>query len=320
MKQLQKRKNVKTIKTMDKTILEKNIEKIALYDLEENNLFGCSYIVYQNGEIVCKKHFGVSDWLQKTPVDDNTIFRIASMTKPITAVAILILIDKGIISLDTPVKTILPQFEDIHVISADGVDLGVTKTDVTIMHLLTHTSGFGSIEPHHMTAEDKKTIESTIEYFVKAGLDFEPFTEQAYSAFAAFDVLAAVVEKLTGQDYEEFLQHEVFMPCNMNNTTFIPSEEQRKNIIAMHNKKEGKNCIGATTDGCVFADFPYEHKLAGAGLASTLTDYSNFAEMLLNNGKINKTQIVSEETIKLLSIPYVPFDIMPQDERWGLRG
>ena len=267
---------------------------------------------------MCKKHFGVSDFDKKTSVDDNTIFRLASMTKPITAVAILLLIDRGEISLETPVKTILPQFEDIHIISEQGVDLGVTKTDVTIMHLLTHTSGFGSTKPHNMTAEDKKTIKNTIDYFVKAGLDFEPFTKQAYSGYAAFDVLAAVVEKITGQDYEEFLQSEIFAPCNMNNTTFIPTESQQRRIITMHNKIQEKNCIGATVDGCVFENFPYRHKLAGAGLVSTLTDYSNFAQMLLNKGKISKKQIISEDTFNLLCVPYVPYEIMPGNERWGL--
>ena len=133
------------MKRIQKEKLENNIEQIALYDLGKNNVFGCSYIVCQNGETVFKKHFGVSDWENKTPVNDNTLFRIASMTKPIVAAAILNLVDRYVISLDTPIKSVLPKFHSIHIKSEKGEDLGVSKIDMTIKHILTHTSGFGSI-------------------------------------------------------------------------------------------------------------------------------------------------------------------------------
>ena len=110
------------MKRIQKEKLENNIEQIALYDLERNNVFGCSYMVCQNGEVVYKKHFGASDWKNKTPVDDNTLYRIASMTKPIIAAAILTLVDRFIISLDTPVKSVLPEFHNIHIISPKGED------------------------------------------------------------------------------------------------------------------------------------------------------------------------------------------------------
>ncbi|MBO5060471.1 MAG: beta-lactamase family protein [Clostridia bacterium] len=303
---------------INRQLLKSNIEKIAQFDLAENNVFGASYIVRQVGEVVYKNHFGITDIVSNIAVTDDTMFRLASMTKPVTAMAVLMLIDRGILSLFDPVKKYLPKFENIHIISADGADLGETKTDVTILHLLTHTSGFGSIKACKMTSEDKKTIHNTVDCFIGAGLDFEPFTQQAYSAFAAFDVLGAIIEKLTGEDYEEFLQREIFLPCNMKDTTFMPSDSQWKRMITMHNKSEGKSCVGKTEENCVFEDFPCSHKLAGAGLASTLTDYSRFAEMLLNKGKTNKTQIVSEETFNLLCVPHVPSDIMPGNQRWGL--
>ena len=186
------------------------------------------------------------------------------------------------------------------------------------MHLLTHTSGFGGVKSHTLTNKDRETIENTIDHYVKSGLDFEPFTRQAYSGFAAFDVLAAIAEKLTGEDYEEFLKREIFAPCNMKDTTFIPKESQCKRIITMHDKIDGKNGVGTTTEGCVFEAFPYRHKLAGAGLASTLADYSEFAQMLINRGRVGNTRILTEETLNMISVPYVPADIMPGNERWGL--
>ena len=306
------------MRLIDECKLRHNIEEIAKYDLDNNNLFGSSYFVYQNGEVVFKKHFGYTSIDGKEKVDDTTIYRLASMTKPITSIAILILLDRGLISLDDPVSKYIPEFENIHVITSDGVDLGKTKTPVTILHCLTHTSGFGSEKVLNMTDKDRESISNTIAFYINAGLDFEPFTKQVYSAFAAFDVLAAIVEYVTKQDYETFLKNEIFVPCNMLNTTFSPSEEQWKRVITMHNNTDGKNVVGKTYPGCVFGMFPTYHKLAGAGLASTLDDYAAFAQMLLQKGKINGHEILSEQSFNKLSFPHVPIEIMPYDARWGL--
>ena len=306
------------MRLLSKEKLKHNIEEIATFDLTNNNLFGSSYFVYQNGEVVLKKHFGYTSIDGKEQVDDTTIYRLASMTKPITAVAILILVDRGLISLDEPVSKYIPEFEDIHIITSDGTDLGKTKTPVTILHCLTHTSGFGSEKIIAMSEGDRETISNTVKCYINAGLDFEPFTKQAYSAFASFDVLAAIVECITKQDYETFLKNEIFLPCNMVNTTFSPTESQWKRVIAMHNKTDGKNDIGITYQGCVFEMFPAGHKLAGAGLVSTLDDYAMFAQMLLKKGKINKQEIVSEQNFSKLSVPHVPIDMMPNNQGWGL--
>ena len=300
---------------IDVEYLSKNISKVAEYDLAENNVFGSSYIVCQHGKTVYKKHFGYSDSESKIPTDDKTIFRLASMTKPITAVAILILIDRGKLSLDDEVSKHLPEFEDIHIITPDGEDLGLPKNPPTIKHLLTHTSGFGGTKAVKTDDYDKKSIQNTINCFAKAGLDFEPSSQEAYSAFAAHDALALVIERLTGKDYAAFLQEEIFSPCGMTDTTFIPTEEQWCRMMTMHNKKDDKSCVGETIAGCVFEDFPATHKLAGAGLASTLADYSLFAQMLLNKGNANGIQIVSKDTFDLMPQPYIS---AYGYEHWGL--
>jgi len=217
---------------------------------------GSSYFVWQNESVIFKKHFGYADFTKNKKVDDNTIYRLASMTKPITAVAILILVDRGLISLDGPVSKYIPEFEDIHVITSDGADFGKTKTPVTILHCLTHTSGFGSEKVVAMTDKDRESISNTISFYINAGLDFEPFTKQSYSPFAAFDVLAAIVEYVKKQDYETFLKNEIFVPCNMVDTTFSSTESQWKRVVAMHNKTDGENDFGITHQGCVFEKFP----------------------------------------------------------------
>lgn len=306
------------LKILDKSALEQNIEKIAKYDMDNNNVFGSSYFVMQKGKVIFKKHFGYSDSGKSVGVDDNTIYRLASMTKPITAIAALILIDRGLISLDDPVSKYISGFDDIHIVTPDGLDLGPAKTPVTVLHCLTHTSGFGCEKTLELSDKIRLSMADAIECYINAGLDFEPFSKQAYSSWAAFDVIAAIVEKVTGQDYGEFLKNEIFAPCGMTNTTFSPTENQWKRVITMHSKVDGESEVGEIYPGCVFERFPGEHKLAGAGLASTLDDYSKFASMLLGRGQINDTRIVAEDTFRLLATPHVPAEIMPGSERWGL--
>lgn len=304
------------MKRLDLKRLDVNITDIAEYDLRENNLFGSSYYVYQSGEVY-KKHFGKTG-INENPVDDDTIFRIASMTKPITAFAVLILIDRGIISLRDKVKRFIPEFKNIHVVTEEGEDLGVVKTDVTIRHLLTHTSGFGSLKNVETTPSDRETMESFISCYARAGLDFEPFTRQAYSPRAAFDVLGAIVEKVTGRDYEAFLRNEIFIPCGMRNTTFVPKPSQWDRLISMHRKTDGKSEVCEMSENCIIGQIPCTHKLAGAGLISTLNDYAAFARMLLHKGVSESGRLISEETFYFMCTPQVPYRIMQGNARWGL--
>ena len=290
------------MKRIDKLKLENNIEQIALYDLERNNVFGCSYMVCQDGEVVYKKHFGVSDWENRTPINDNTLYRVGSMTKPIIAAAILMLVDRYDISLDTPVKSILPAFNDIHINSEK-----VSKVDVTIKHLLTHTSGFGSLKTSRMSPKVSK--EKTVDYFIKQGLEFEPFSKESFSTYASFDVLALVLERVTGENFGDFIKREIFEPCNMKNTTFVPNEEEWSRVINMHDRKKGlagKNMVFDMPQDCVFEDFPTTYKLSGAGLVSTLEDYSHFAEILLKKVKTNRIFALMNRPYKIIDIP--PYD------------
>lgn len=309
---------------LNRTLLKANIEKIVQYDFDNDKVFGSAYCIIQNNEIVYKKCFGNTSVDNKIPVTENTMFRLASMTKPITAVATLILVERGMLSLSDKVSDYLPQFKDIHVTQLSAanelIDCGKAKTDVTILHLLTHTSGIGSnnVKCQKMTDEDKKTIDDSIKFHSGIGLDFEPGSKQQYSGTGAFDVLTKIIEIIAKTDYPNFLKQEVFDPCNMTNTTFVPTEKQWGQMIAMHNKVNNENQVAQMKKNCVFADYPCTHYLGGAGLASTLDDYSKFAKMLLNKGQTPQKQILNEETFQLLHTPFVSEEIMPANERWGL--
>lgn len=254
------------------------------------------------------------------------MFRMASMTKPVTAVAIMALYDKRLIDIDDPVENYLPQFMDRYIVKMtdDGVEkVYKAKTTLTVKHLLTHTSGLlagecGIAYAKALSVEANKSLKGTVDYYSSVGLSFEPYTKNEYSGTAAFDVLARIVEVISGTDYAEFVTKYITDPCGMSNTVFVSTEEQWRRIIPMHTKTDGKSVVFEMKEGCIFKNVPVTHYLGGAGLISSLDDYTAFAKMLLNNGEINGTSVISEKAVKLISTPQVPESIMPGNERWGL--
>ncbi len=309
---------------LNKELLKTNIEKAAMYDFENNKVFGSAYCVIQGNDEIYKKCFGTLSVDGNVPVTENTIFRMASMTKPVTAVAALILVERGLLSLGDKVSEYLPEFKDAHItqFTESGIlaHSGKAQNEVTVCNLLTHTSGIGSdpLKEQKMTDKDRQSISSTVKFYSEIGLDFEPGTKQQYSGIGAFNVLAKIIEKITQTDYQDFLKKEIFVPCDMKNTTFVPTQTQWSSLISMHNKVDGKSYAEELDRYRVFAGFPCTNYLGGAGLVSTLNDYSNFAKMLMNKGKTLSKQIISEETFSLLHTPFVSEVIMPGNERWGL--
>ena len=298
--------------------LFENIDSVAQYDISNNKVFGSAYCVYCDGKTV-EKCYGTVSLNTNVPITNTSIFRLASMTKPITAVATLILSERGLLSLDDSVDKYLPAFRDIEIIDAEG-NTQTPKNMPTIRNILSHTSGIVSCpdKQSRMSETDKKTLDNSIAFYVKSGLDFEPNTMQYYSGSSAFDVLTKIIQIVTRTDYQSFLRKEIFTPCGMNDTTFVPNIEQEKRIVAMHNKVNGENVVFEMRKGCVFEEYPCTHYLGGAGLVSTLQDYCNFAKMLLNQGKTETGRILDEKTFHQLCQPQVSQEIMPGNERWGL--
>ena len=304
---------------LNKTLLCENIDRIAKYDFSRNKVFGSAYFVYQEGCLALEKCYGKVSLGSDTPVTNTTLFRLASMTKPITAAAALILIDRGLLSLDDKVDKFLPSFKVVSVTDGSGNSFPPNNLP-TVRNLLTHSAGIASNcdKLTDMTAKDMETVDNSIAYYINKGLDFEPGTAQMYSGTGAFDVLVKIIETVTGTDFLSFLKKEIFEPLEMYDTTFTPTAEQKSRIIEMHQKVDGENAIFKMHDGYIFEDFPCTHFLGGAGLVSTLHDYRNFAEMLLYKGKTENTKLFKEETFQLLCTPQISKDIMQGNERWGL--
>lgn len=315
------------MKKLNLTLLSENIEKRVNADIAECNICGASVVVNQGGQRIYTKHFGVSSPETNAPLCDNDLYRLASMTKPIMAVTVMTLVEEGKIGLDDPVEKYLPVFADMQIgeISPEGElrCAGPAFAKPTVRHLLTHTSGIGSGLVGDrtfamMTPEDHRTLPNAVNAYAVQWLSFEPGTKQEYSPIAAFDVLARIVEVVSGTDIESYMRKKVFEPCGMVDTTFVPSDEQRARLVAMHKKTANGSEADHMPDAAVFECIPVTHPLGGGGLVSSPEDYSKFAEMLLCGGVCGDKRIISEGSIAEISKVQVPLHFHPGHEHWGL--
>lgn len=306
-------------------------------DQANGRVGGAGLCVMQDGKEVYKKYFGMKNQTNQTPFrdmadGDATLFRLASMTKPITSVATLIQVSRGLIDLDEPVSKWLPAFAEMDIGVLDEnrqvVRTGKANTVLTPRILLNHTSGLGSMEVGDvqfaaMSAEDTQDIDHVVACYQNFALAFEPTTGQFYSPVAAFDVLAKIIEMTSGMTFDQFLKINIFDPCGMTNTTFAPSPEQWEHMITMHGREE-RDGKGVSIDvpkypGRVFENFPTTWFSGGAGLASTLPDYVKFAEMLARGGvTTDGTRILPESLVEEMSKVQVPDHVMAPPQQWGL--
>lgn len=242
------------------------VEKRIEQDLVSGHIQGASVHVSQRGKTLYEAHFGNAT--------DRSLFRIASMTKPITAAAVLLLADRKKLSLVDPVVKYLPGF----------------PVALQILHLLTHTSGLSrSYYEAHIADEYRADANLLIDFIGSVPFEHDPGTYAQYSPVAAYALLTAITEKTANMDYPSFLEKEIFEPLGMTDTTFLPTKEQWSRLVPMEN----------TVPGCVFERYPVTNPLGGAGLVSSLADYKRFAQMLLSGN------LLSAEAKKTMTTPYV---------------
>lgn len=302
------------------------IEKREEEDLAAGRVGGVVLRVDVEGEPVYSACFGRRHMDSPAPMTADTAFRMASMTKPITAVALMMLEDRGLLSITDPVSKYLPAFGNLHVgrLTAENTveDLGPAKTQMTLFHLLTHTSGLGCGElglwyGARETRETDRTLRASVDALPARCLAFDPFSAQQYST-ASFDVMARVIEEVTDRAYVDFIREEITEPLDMKDTTFTPSAAQWARMAGMHDRRDGKSVVGYVNPDCTFEETPVTHPLAGAGIISTVSDYANFAFMLLHEGEFRGCRLLRAETVRRMATPKVPASIMPGPERWGL--
>ena len=273
-------------------------------------------LIWRNGKIAYQETFGLRDPQSQAPMRADAIFRIASMSKPITSLAILMLAEEGRLSLADPASKFLPEFADLKVGSvrrgADGtatVALEPVKSPMTIQDLLRHTSGLtygaaGSnpIKQAYVDAKvgDLKDTNATlVSKLSKLPLVFQPGTTWEYSV--STDVLGRIVEVVSGEPLDRFVAQRITGPLKMRDTAFSADASQRDR--AARPQPEGPKKVVPRIP-LVTDDLAY--KSGGGGMVSTAADYARFCQFLLNGGELDGVRLVSRKTIELMTANHLP--------------
>lgn len=246
---------------------------------------------------------GKKDVTTGDKMTEDALFRIASMTKPITALGIMILQDEGKLSVDDPVEKHLPEFKGQMLVTGDkakgAAGLGKPPRPIQLRDLLTHTSGLAAYPAEMKDVYTKRnfTLAETTAAVAKLPLQFEPGSKWEYSN-SGIDVLGRVIEVVSGQGYEKFLQARIIDPLGMKDTTFYPTAEQAKRIATLHDKKDGKAVAASSTGFKMdFDGQERKHPIPAGGLYSTAADLGKLYQAMLNKGELNGKRVVSEKAL-----------------------
>ena len=281
--------------------------------LDSNRYVGTLMGIYRRGELGYVSSMGLMDREAKRPMSRDTIFRIYSMTKPITSVALMTLYEKGLFQLDDPVSEYIPSFRDFEVYQ-DGV-IGNFKTsglerEMTVRDLLTHQSGltYGFMERTNVDyayrelgieKESQESLQEFVELLTTIPLEFSPGKAWNYSV--STDVCGYLIEVISGQTLDEFFRRKIFEPLDMVDTGFYVSSDKKTRLASCYEYEELKQ--PKLVDDAITGKYlhPPQVLSGGGGLVSTLDDYMSFCKMILNGGDAADHRIISRKTLDLMS-------------------
>ena len=309
--------------------------------VDDGRIPGFLTVVARRGKIVHFETIGMRDIENNTPVEADTIFRIHSMSKPITSVAVMMLYEEGHFQLDTPVSDFIPEFKNMKVYNEDQTEILDAKKEVTIKHLLTHTAGliYGwgnkSLDKRYQKADlfqPGTPLGDTIKRLSEIPLAHEPGERWTYGV--STDVLGYLVEVVSGIPFEKFLQTRMFEPLGMVDTAFSVPVEKLDRFAAVYqltakdgmkgskdkdkkmdgDKKKEKGMKGDKEEKMKLERVDKDPRLAsgeirffpggGGGLVSTASDYMRFCQMLLNGGELDGVRILKKETVERMRYPH----------------
>ena len=274
-------------------------------------------LIARSGKIVFHKSVGEISPGVKMPVD--AIMRTASITKPITAVAVLILYERGKLQLSDPVEKYIPEFRDLKVslTSQDGKSTKLVEAEraITIYDLLTHQAGLvASYDILDKFYSEAKTNSEFALALAKIPLQFQPGTQYEYGP--SYDILATIIEKISGKKYDKFLRDEVLSPLKMNDTYFFVPPAKQSRLAAQYRKDANGNLVMFRIRGQ--EETPVEFYSGGGGLRSTVLDYYRFAQFLLNEGEIDGVRLLSPKTVRFMTVNHVGSKYPAEGYGWGL--
>ena len=261
--------------------------------VDDREVSGIVTLVATPDRIVHLDAIGNADIAESKPMQPDTIFWIASMTKPVTATAVLMLQEEGKLSVDDPVEKHLPEFKDLK--SVDG-----KPVKVTIRHILTHTSGMSEITP--VEARDIKDLAGLIPLYVAKPVKFEPGTKWTYCQ-SGINTAGRIVEVVSGLSFDRFVERRLFGPLGMKDTTFYLSDEQLPRLATSY-RRSAKGQLEATKVGLLYGKAPTSRDrfpAANGGLFSTAADYARFCRMILNGGELEGRRYLKPESVALMT-------------------
>ncbi len=257
--------------------------------IAQNEIAGAVTMVVAKDKVLHLETTGFADVAAKKPTAPDSLFWIASMTKPITGTAVLMLQDEGKLNVADPVAKYIPEFANLKTPSGKPANL-------TIRQLMTHTSGLG--EATGPAAQQAKTLADLVPIWLAAPMQYEPGAKWQYTQ-SGINAAARIVEVVSGMTFDAFLQQRLFDPLGMKNTTFYPTAEQRAQLATAY----ARNKDGVLEPVPPRADFGTRNRppQGNGGLFSTAPDYARFCQMLLNNGTLEGHRYLSAAAMKFLT-------------------
>lgn len=298
------------MKSLNKSLLEKNLLETTKSFLDRGVICGSIMVVNQNGKRVATVSAGTQTPGTDIPVTEKTMFRYASLTKPVTAVAALIAEEQGLLCLEDDICDYIPEFKDIMIGKLENGKVVPDRkptTKLKLSYFLAHCSGFLSQDELYgpqfnlIPREAFKTIKTHTDYTINnVYLSFEPHSKAVYSTYA-YDIIARIIEDKSGMDYADFLNKYLFEPLGIKDMTFNPTEEQWNRLISIGNNNDKNEFCPLEIGRHTFTDHPLTFSAAGAGLCGTAKDYNIFMEMLLNKGAYNGMRVLKESSVNKIN-------------------
>lgn len=285
--------------------------------IDRQEFAGINAVVCQQGKVVFTASVGDQDREAKIPMKPDSIFWVASLSKPVTAVAVMMLYEEGKFQLGDPVAKYLPAFAQMQVLKTENgsqTEVEEAARPMTVAQLLTHTSGLFNNQGYnaaHISFRPAQAVslQETVRKLAAVPLSHQP--GQAWRYGVSYDVLSALIEVWSGQPLDVFLQRRIFAPLGMTDTAFYVPSEKRDRLAKRYQLNETKVLVllpeqRTPSERPVFCS-------GAAGLYSTTGDYLAFCQMLLNGGKWNAQQLLKPETIALMWRNHVLPPVMPAD-------
>ncbi|MEO6380950.1 MAG: serine hydrolase domain-containing protein [Nitrobacter sp.] len=315
---------------MSRAVFDRIEDHLKRRYIDAGRFPGTQLVVYRRGSIVHSSVQGLADLERKVPMKDDTIFRIYSMTKPITSVAFMMLVEQGLVALDEPVHKYIPEWKNLGVYQAGTAPAFMTRPParpMQIVDLLRHTSGLtygfqqrsnvdAAYRDKHIGAVEKVgTLDSMIADLADIPLEFSP--GEAWNYSVSTDVIGYLVGKISGMPFEQFLKERIFNPLGMSDTDFFVPADKAHRLAACYNATTGgmmsfhsPGARGSLTlqDDPTTSSFlsPPDFISGGGGLCSTAADYLTFCRALLNRGKLGGVRLIGPKTLALMTTNHLP--------------